>query len=646
MPTISRRQLLAAAGASASVAACATDIPTAEAQTRPNILWLVSEDNNPFAGIGAYGDRLARTPSIDGLARRGLLYTHAYANAPVCALSRFGILTGAYPESYAPAQHMRASARVADLLRGYPEYLREAGYYCSNNDKTDYNCDIDPRTIWDDSSSTAHWRNRPAGSPFMSVFNYLVTHESMINRNPGPQHPVRSIPPELQAMPIGHVMPSVVRVPDYLPDTPEVRQDIANYYGRVAQMDAQIGARLAQLDADGLTDNTIIFYYSDHGGALPRSKRFCYEEGLHTCLVIAVPPRYAHLALAPMGSVIDDPVGFIDLPPTLMALARISQPAHMVGRSLLGRRAPPRPRYVFGARDRMDERYDFTRTATDGRYRYLRNYAPHRPWGQNYSNAWLNVGYQEWERCYLAGSLSPIQARFFQTKPYEELYDLDADRDEVRDLATQPEHAVRLEAFRRALDEHMLAINDNGFIPEGSPLEDFALRSAPDAYPLQHIMDIASAAARQDVSHLASFEAGLSDVNEIVRYWSAMGLLILGARAAPTRPSLLSSMNQDPSPHVRIVTAELLAKIGPEGPAVDLLAQFLDHPLEGVRLQAINALTFIGPAVRAVLPAIERKATEAHSNPFEWTLRAAARYLHAVLTGAYTPNYRTFELGW
>jgi arylsulfatase A-like enzyme len=643
MPTISRRQLLAAAGASASVAACATDIPTAEAQTRPNILWLVSEDNNPFAGIGAYGDRLARTPSIDGLARRGLLYTHAYANAPVCALSRFGILTGAYPESYAPAQHMRAFARVANLLTGYPEYLRQSGYYCSNNEKTDYNCDIDARTIWNDSSANGHWRNRPEGAPFMSVFNHMISHESVINRQPGPGHVVRSLPAHLQDMPVSRVAPEDVRVPAYLPDTPDVRRDIANYYGRLEQLDTQIGARLAELGADGLADDTIIFYYSDHGGVFPRSKRFCYEEGLRACLIIVLPPRYAHLAPAPMGSEVDTPVSLIDLPPTLMALAGIAQPSQMAGAPMLGRNLPRRSPYVFGARNRMDERYDMTRTVTDGRYRYIRNYTPHRPWGQNYSNAWLNVGYQEWERLYLAGALSPTQARFFQTKPYEELYDLGADHDEISNLAAHSEQQARLADFRRALDMHMLAIGDNGFIPEGSPLEEHAARSVVGAYPLRRIMEFASAAAQRDESHLEDFQAGLTHANEVVRYWCAVGVLALGERSSSAWPILQQAMREDPSPHVRIVAAEAMARNGATTDALEVLSEFLTHPLYPVRLQAIEALTFVGPSARAVLPAIEAAM---ETNLQDWTLRAAARYLHAVLTGAYAPTYRVFDLGW
>jgi arylsulfatase A-like enzyme len=221
---------------------------------------LVSEDNNPW--IGAYGDSLARTPNIDALAARGLLYRNAFSAAPVCAPSRFAILTGVHAESCAPANHMRARARLDGELRTYPEYLREAGYYCTNNDKTDYNCDVDAAAIWNESGKNAHWKNRPEGAPFLAVFNLGTTHESSLFQ------PVA-----------GAVTLTEVRVPAYLPDTPEIRQDFASYYNLIERMDGELGARLRELEDAGLLDDTIVFYYSDNGGALPRTKRYCHDQG-------------------------------------------------------------------------------------------------------------------------------------------------------------------------------------------------------------------------------------------------------------------------------------------------------------------------------------------------------------------------------
>ena len=393
----------------------------------------MSEDNNPW--IGAYGDRLARTPNLDALARRGLLYRNAWSAAPVCAPSRFAILTGVHPESCAPANHMRAVARLGGALRTYPELLREAGYYCTNNAKTDYNCDVDPAAIWNESSASAHWRNRPAGAPFMAVFNLGTTHESSLFQ------PVA-----------GAVAPADVRVPAYLPDTPEIRQDFATYYNLIERMDAEVGARLKELDDAGVADDTIVFYYSDNGGALPRTKRYCYDQGLHCALVVSVPPRWAHLAPAPMGTAVEAPISLVDLAPTLLSIAGIDAPPEMQGAAFLGRRIAPPRTYVFGMRNRMDERYDFVRAASDGRFHYIRNYTPHRVF-QHGAFEWLAKGYQSWEREYLAGRLDAVQQRFFAgERPFEELYDLHRDPDQVRNLAAEPAMARQLEAMRRELD--------------------------------------------------------------------------------------------------------------------------------------------------------------------------------------------------
>lgn len=607
---ISRRQALAAAAAVTGAAAMPA---RAAAGGRPNILWVVSEDNNPF--IGAYGDRLAWTPHIDALAAKGLLYRHVYSNAPVCAPSRFGILTGVYPESCAPANHMRAEGKAAGLLATYPELMRRAGYWCTNNAKTDYNSDYDPAKLWDGQGKEAHWRSRPDTRPFMAVFNYETTHESQLFR-PTP----------------GRVTADQVRVPRYLPDTPEVRGNYASYYNLIEKMDAQIGARLAELEADGLADNTIVFYYSDNGGVMPRSKRYCYDEGFRVAMVVHVPPKWRHLAPAAPGSVIESPVSFIDLAPTVLSLAGAAAPAQMAGKPFLGTRMAPPQRYAFGMRNRMDERIDFVRSVTDGRWRYIRNYMPHRPWGVNGAFEWLMKSYQSWEANHLAGTLTPEQDRFFGAKPFEELYDLSVDPDQVVNLATS--HATERVRLSQALDHHMLAINDNGFIPEGVSGEGWAASRDARRYPLAQLMTLGAAVAakRADASML---RAALADSNSIVRYWGTMGMLITGATASGELAHALT----DPEPQVRVVAAEALALAGNPAavPALGTLAS-PPHPWQ-VRLAALNALTALGERARPVLPAIDAAAAEDQEY-----LRSAGRYLSAVLNGTYRPGYPVLQI--
>lgn len=615
---VSRRSVLAGTAglATANIASARALAPV----ERPNILWLVSEDNNPL--IGAYGDRLAHTPTIDALAAGGLLFRNVYSNAPVCAPSRFSILTGVYPESCAPAHHMRAQARIASLFRTYPELLRDAGYFCLNASKTDYNCDVDPDGIWGLQGPEAHWRHAPRGQPFMAVFNYETTHESGLFK------PVS-----------GRVKPDQVRVPAYLPDQPAVRQDIAAYYNLIETMDGELAARLAELKADGLADDTIVFYYSDNGGSLPRSKRYCYDEGHRCALVVHIPPKWQHLAPAPAGSEITAPVSFIDLAPTLLSIAGVPQPAQMRGKPFLGTRiAGPQP-FAFGMRGRMDERIDFIRTVTDGRWRYIRNYMPHRPWGQHQAFAWLAKGYQAWESAWLAGDLDAVQSRFFGPKPYEELYDLEADRDQLRNRVDDPSAGAMLERLRRALDRHMLAINDNGFLPEGMAGEGFFESRDRRVYPLKRLMALASAAARRDPRKLGLFRAAASDPAPVVRYWAATGLLMLGKAAAETR-GVLALLIGDADPRVAIVAAEALVMLGEIERPIAFLGEVVasDMPWQ-VRLQALNALTYVGKPARSVLPAI-RAAGETRQE----YLYSAGRYLATKLDGSYTPSTPIFSL--
>src|SRR4051812_26402557 len=257
----------------------------AQEPARPNILWIVSEDNNPY--LGCYGDKLAQTPTLDALAKEGILYRNCFSTAPVCAPSRFTLITGMYATSCGPALHMRASGKGPKDLRGFPAYLRAAGYYCTNNAKTDYNAPIDLKDAWDASGKNAHWRNRPKGKAFFAAFNHEVTHES-------------SVFGKFEPLPDG-TKPAEVRLPAYCPDTPEARADRALYYDQHRRLDQQVAELLRQLKKDGLEEETIVFYYGDNGGVLPRSKRFAYDSGLHVPLIVRYPKKWQQLAPAAAG---------------------------------------------------------------------------------------------------------------------------------------------------------------------------------------------------------------------------------------------------------------------------------------------------------------------------------------------------------
>lgn len=613
-----RRDILK--GTLGAAIAAAVSPAAAEQSERPNIVWLVSEDNNPF--LGCYGDKLAQTPNLDALAQKGILFERAYSNFPVCAPSRFTLLTGVYASSCSPAQHMRANAHLPATLPTYPDLMRRAGFYCTNNEKTDYNCDVDPAAIWDDSSTRAHWRNRPEGRPFLAVFNSMTTHESrQFQRQPGAD---RYGP---------------FKIPQYLPDTPEIQGDFANYYRLITMMDAEMGARLQDLARDGLAENTIVFYYSDNGGSLPRTKRYCYEEGLRVPLIAYVPPRWRHLSPFAPGTSVKAPVSLLDLPPTVLSLAGVEPPVTMQGRALMGRFAKDLPRYAFGMRNRMDERYDFVRTVTDGRHRYIRNYMPHRMLGMRVDFEWITRGYQSLEREHLAGRLNEVQDRFFRPKAYEELYDLSADPDQINNLAYDRSHAPLLHRLRRVLDGHMLENRDNGFIPEGTPAEGFDQTRDNATYPLNSVMQLAQAAARGDRKKAGIFARQLTNPNGVIRYWAATGLLIVGDAAAPHLEALRTAASQDDWPAVRVVAAEACCRLGKVDEALAVLGQIasdtnLPFP---PRLQSLNAIEELG---QVALPLLDRLRPVAAERD-QYLSRAAGATV-AKLSGTYDPS-RTFS---
>ncbi len=560
--------------------------PPAAAQERPNILWLSSEDNGPH--LGAYGDRFADTPNLDRLADLGQVYLHAWSNAPVCAPARTAIITGMYPTSLG-AQHMRSQVPLPDGVPLFPQLLREAGYYATNNAKEDYNV-IKPGQVWDESSNEAHYRNRPAGAPFFAVFNLGITHESSIRRRP--HEAVHD--------------PAGVRVPAYHPDTPEVRQDWAQYYDRMREMDAQVGERLAELDAAGLADDTIVVYFGDHGVGLPRGKRSVLDSGLRVPLIIYVPPRFRALAGDGYVSGADSEhlAAFVDLAPTMLSLAGVEPPGHMHGHALLGPYARPSPDYLHGFRGRMDERYDFARGARDRRWVYVRNYAPHRVYGQFVWYQFQTPTTRVWKALHDQGRLEPAQSIFWEPKPAEELYDLETDPDEVRNLAGDPVHRETLDRFRGAVRDHLRDTRDLGFLPEpemlaraagGAP---FDLSRDPTRYPFETIYEMAELATRLEDEASDQLVEALAHDDGAVRYWGAVGLLARGASAVTAARSALVSALDDPTPTVRIVAAEALGRFGAPADEEAVLARLL--PLANLEntdlfttVMALNAIDYL-----------------------------------------------------
>lgn len=455
---------------------------------------------------------------------------------------------------------MRSKYSKSEKVRTYPEYLRQAGYYCTNNSKTDYNTpSINPNQIWDESCETAHYRNRADGQPFFAVFNTNISHESKIHTYT-PNEELRHRPEE-------------VPLPPYHPATPEMKHDWAQYYDKVEDMDTWIGERLQELKDAGLADNTIVFYYGDHGGVLARSKRYVYETGTRVPFIVHIPEKYKHLFPAEKkGTEVNRLISFIDLAPTLLSIAGVSTPDYMQGNAFLGEYKTEDPAYAYMFRGRMDERYDMSRAVRDNKYRYIRNYMPFRIYGQRLETMWNAPSTGSWEQAYLNGECNEVQSIFWNTKPVEELYDTENDPWEINNLANNSQYNEVLERMRKANRDLLSTIKDTGFIPEGD-WESLANGMAMYDYmrsgniDLEAIIDAAEIATLGKVENLEKLQSLLSSDDSTIRYWAATGLLILGNEAA--------------------------YNLGKKDEAIKALISVLESPKEFIRTRALNAIDCI-----------------------------------------------------
>ncbi|MDA3963390.1 MAG: sulfatase [Planctomycetota bacterium] len=430
-----------------------------------NILWISFEDTSPR--FGCYGDNIARTPKVDALAAKGLQYNQALTTAAICAPSRCSIITGMYASSIG-CHHMRTS-RVSEVFPELPtpydgvppayvkcftEYLRAAGWFCTNNGKTDYQFG-NPASAWDlnqitseEDQETAHWRQRPDPTqPFFAVFNLGITHESG-------QWPSYHRAPAVTD-------PGTVTLPPYLPDTPVTRRCLAQQYDHIADNDRRVGVLLQQLEDDGLADSTAVFIWSDHGEGLPYRKSWPRYAGVQVPLIVCAPG-------VPADTSCDDIVSLIDLGPTVLSLLGQAIPAHMQGQALLGPQARPHRRYAFATRDRIGESYDHMRTVFDQRYTYIRNYLPTTSRGPMQFYRHKHPTYQELYRLEASQELTSDQRWLFTPRPAEELYDRHQDPHELHNLAADPAQRETLERLRAALTAWQHDSKDMGDIDEVS----------------------------------------------------------------------------------------------------------------------------------------------------------------------------------
>jgi arylsulfatase A-like enzyme len=600
----------------------------------PNVVWLVSEDNSPF--IGVYGDTLAVTPNIDQLAREGIVYENAFANAPVCAPSRSTLITGMYATSLG-TQHMRCKNPVPEFVRFFPAYLREAGYFTTNRQKTDYNT-FDQEGVWD--RSWWDWKDaltgRTGNQPFFLMYNTWMSHEDKIHSDEKAEEYYRVT---LQAL-LGRefteqeIADSLqkfgfeagdIPIPPYHPPTDAMYSDWARYYNRIQMMDQEVGIVMELLKKQGLLDNTIVFYFSDHGGVLPRSKRFAFESGLKVPLIIRFPEKYSQLAPSDPGTRIRRLVSFVDFAPAVLGLIGIRPPDHMEGNAFLGDFMKDPEEIAWGFRGRMDERYDIVRTLRDENYRYRLNFMPHRPYGQHIRFLWRAPSMQSWELAYRLGETDRTQSRFFSPKVQDELYDIRDDPHCVNNLALNPANRNKAERYRKKVIDQMIRAYDTGILPEALLME-LSEGSTPYAYvhnlkdKYAEILESALVATSGKRENLAEIETMLTDDHPAIRYWGATGCVILREGAMELKETLLGLL-EDEYPTVRIAAAEALYEFGETGLALNSLRKILRTQFQNLLTKektvsgfasevfelthAINVITFFDDQGSSLAPEIQ-----------------------------------------
>lgn len=435
--------------------AVAADTP--KASDRPNILWIISDDQGP--DLGCYGTELVKTPNLDGLAKQGVRYTNAFTTAPICSPSRSAFMTGMYQTSIG-AHHHRSHRKdgytLPDGVKLLSDYFREAGYYTCNGKypdagpkefgKTDFNFKADKPF------DGTNWRQRGKDQSFFAQVNLLEPHRGKAIIEARKQKEL--------------VDPAKVTIPPCYPDTAIVRDDIANYYDAINLLDTKVGDVLKRLEKDGLADSTIVFFFSDNGRCQVRGKGWLFDGGLHVPLIIRIPEEYRPAGFNP-GTVRDDLVSAIDITATSLKLAGIEPPKNMHGQMFLGKDAKER-KYVFGARDRFDETVDRIRSVHTKQYNYIRNFMPEKPWTQ--ANEYRETNYpilKVLKDLNAEGKLTPEQKLFMAAKkPAEELYDLKEDPHELHNLVDSDKHKAVLKELRDALSTWMKETKDQGAEPE------------------------------------------------------------------------------------------------------------------------------------------------------------------------------------
>ena len=508
---------------------------------KPNILWITSEDNS-IEWISCYGSKNSKTPHIDQLAKEGFRYLYCFDNGAVCAPTRSSWITGMHSISNG-TQPMRSGFEIPSSISFYNELLQKAGYFTSNCSKTDYNLrgpgGRNPKDFWNYSGGdyAGTWKLRKRRQPFFTVYNIGDSHESRAFGD----HKDESIDPK-----------EMILAP-YHPDLPEMRNTYAKYSSAISKMDSLVGQAIENLKQDGLYEDTIIVYNSDHGGVLARSKRFLYSSGIHCPLIVRIPEKWKHLyprGKSP-GATIDRIVSFIDMPKTWVSLTGAEMKDNFQGRIFLGPETEPESKYHFSWRGRADERFDCVRVMRDKQFAYHKNYAPFAPNGQYLAYMHNMKATGAWERYHQAGKTNQVTGRFFEPRPSEEFYDNFQDFHNIDNRIADSKHQAKIKELKQELRRQQMKYFDSGLIPEEmrkritseKKTTVYAFVRDPKLYPLAQYLDYADLALARKKGNLKTLSKGLHDSDPVIRYWSVVGLLLLEKRAQPALSGLRKALN-------------------------------------------------------------------------------------------------------
>jgi N-sulfoglucosamine sulfohydrolase len=590
---------------------------------QPNILFLVVEDTSPYL-YPAYGNQSIQTPNLDRLAGQGVVFTNAFANAPYCSPARSALISGSYATTYGNDWHRNGHIVPGQYF--FPQYLREAGYFTVNAGKTDYNVTQSVQRKWYpvawDKMSASWGGNNPnvsyndeerEGRPFFAQFNNNTTHMSrMTSVYLSLREPTR-------------LDPQQVELPEYVPDLAETRSDYALHLDGVEDTDKWVGLFLEDLEERGLLDNTIIFYFSDHGGCLPRGKAFPYETGFSAALIISAPPKWQHLLPATPGTISDRLVEFADFGPTLLSIAGVKPPDHMQGKAFMGQYKEEPRQYSFNYRTNTGIHFDPSRAVFTDDYQYIRNYMPYKKHGLRQSFQWGMPAQMAWDSLFHFVGAAPEHQQYYLPKPWEMLFDRKADPFGMNNLAHDPAYAHVVAELRKEASNHIRVTKDLGFFPgdvrqyfvdQGISLYEW-VRENP--YPFDLLHEAAERASVADLNDLNFFRELLSHDRPEIRFWGASGLACLAHKDLLARvPDELHRAAADEFTSVASTAAEAMVYAGETTEGLDVLVKLA----EARSSYAISSLEQLGHRVRPVLPQIREIAKTSNNGGIRFTARS------------------------